>query len=88
MLLIEVCISVCYIASGCLLFSGLNQDDTMWLILGSIYLSYYLHSALGYYKIFAILYPIIRTYFTRRAMERVNARDNTIIAIDRSTEKA
>ncbi len=47
MILIEICVTVCYSASGCLLLTVLDHDMIMWVILGSIYFSYFLHSALG-----------------------------------------
>jgi hypothetical protein len=75
MMLIEVCISVCYIASGSLLFSELSKDFIMFLILGSIYSSYFLHSTLGYYKLIKVLYPMIKNYFTRKTYNEVNTKN-------------
>jgi hypothetical protein len=77
MILVEICVTVCYSASGCLLFPKLDHDMIIWVILGSIYFSYFLHSALGYYKIFAILYPIIRAWYNRRTTNEEITR-NTI----------
>jgi hypothetical protein len=65
MILIEVCISVCYTSAGCLLFSGVKSEDIMWAMFASIYMSYFLHSFLGYYKMYHILYPLIRNCFVR-----------------------
>jgi hypothetical protein len=81
-ILVEICVTVCYSALGCLLFPNLDHDMIMWAILGSIYFSYFLHSALVYYKIFAILLPIIRSWYTRRATNR-NITSNTIIRIEK-----
>ncbi len=77
MIMVEVCITICYSASGCLLFSEINKEHLMWIIIGSIYFSYFLHSSLGYYKIFAILYPIIKNCFTRIGTSKENTIDNT-----------
>jgi hypothetical protein len=82
MILVEMCVTVCYSASGCLLFPNIDHDMIMWAILSSIYFSYFLHSALGYYKIFAILLPIIRSWCTRRAANRRIGR-STIIPNER-----
>ncbi len=65
MILIEVCISVSYTSSGCLLFSSVKSEDTMWAMLASIYISYFLHSFIGYYKMYTILYPLIRNCILR-----------------------
>ncbi len=65
MILIEVCISVSYTSSGCLLFSGVKSEDIMWAMLASIYISYFLHSFIGYYKIYTIVYPLIRNCMFR-----------------------
>ncbi len=82
MILVEISVTVCYSASGCLLFPNLDHDILMWVMLGSIYFSYFLHSALGYYKIFAILLPIIRSWYIRRAANKYIER-NTIIPIQK-----
>ncbi len=65
MILIEVCISVSYTSSGCLLFSDVRSEDIMWAMIASIYVSYFLHSFIGYYKIYTILYPLIRNCIRR-----------------------
>jgi hypothetical protein len=77
MILIEVCISVCYTSSGCLLFSGVESEDIMWAMLASIYISYFLHSFIGYYKIYTILYPLIRNCIFK------GRRGNTTLAQNR-----
>ncbi len=71
MILIEVCISVSYTSSGCLLFSGVRSEDIMWAMLASIYMSYFLHSFIGYYKMYRIIYTLIRNCIFR------GRRDNT-----------
>jgi hypothetical protein len=70
-ILVEFNVAICYSASGLLLFSELDHDIIIWVVLGSIYLSYLLHSALGYYKIYTILSPIIRAYYSRRAKNNI-----------------
>ncbi len=72
MISVELCIFICYLCSGCFLKSDIDQEILMWFIIGSISSSYLLHSLLSYYKIFAILYPVIRGYFTRRALNKVD----------------
>ena len=67
MISIEVCVFMCYPSSGGFLISKLDHEVLMWIILGCIYCSCFLLSGLGYYKIFVILYPIIRGYFARRS---------------------
>jgi len=49
------------------LISTLDNVVLMWIMLGGIYCSYFLHSTFGYYKKFVILYPIIRGYFATRS---------------------
>ncbi len=77
MILTEVCISVCYTSSGCLLFSSVKSEYIIWAMLASIYISYFLHSFIGYYKMYRILYPLIRNYILR------GRRGNTTLALDR-----
>lgn len=64
MALIEVAISVSYIASSCLLIFD-NQEICMWIMIGAAYSAHFIHSAFGIYKIYIILYPIIKRRFSR-----------------------
>ncbi len=78
MILIEVCISVSYTSSGCLSFSGVRSEDIMWAIIASIYMSYFLHSFIGYYKMYRILYPLIRNCIFRGPGVNTTVADNQV----------
>ncbi len=67
---IEICISVCYSASGWLIFSELDEEILMWIMLGGVYISYLLHSLLGYYKICVVISPIVKGYFRKNTMRQ------------------
>ncbi len=82
MILLETCVTICYSGSVLLLCSVLNQEVIMWTILSSISFSYFLQSALGYYKIYNILSPVVRAYF-RRIARTDRSTANTLFARDR-----
>lgn len=70
LIMVELSICTCY-SSTVLLVKLENEDQTlMWIMLGCTYLSYLLHSVLGYYKIIKIVSAYIRSCLKRRRNSR------------------
>jgi hypothetical protein len=72
---IEIFISVCYSASGCLIFSEQDEETLMWTMLEGVYISYLLHSLLGYYKICIIIFHTVKGYFRKKTMRQKDGKD-------------
>jgi hypothetical protein len=66
---IELAISVCFTTAGILLNPDVDQEALMWTILGCMYLSYLLHSILGYYKLIKVIYPKIKPYLCKYKLQ-------------------
>lgn len=64
---IEIAISICYTTTGFLILNDIDEEALMWMMLGCMYFSYLLHSILGYYKIFRIIYPKIKPYICKQS---------------------
>lgn len=61
-MLTELCISVCYLSAGLLVYLSSDHEMIMWSMIVSIFLTYLLHATLGIYRAIRTLAPILKSW--------------------------
>lgn len=64
-MLIELTVSTCFLTAGVLVEVDLEEEVLKWVILGCIYSTYLLHLFLGSYISVKIIYPKIKSYYSK-----------------------
>ena len=85
---IELAISICYSTTGLVLHPDADQEVMMWTILGCIYSSYLLHSIIGYYKLFKVVYAKIKECCCKKKPEEVPRQDVELPSLEETKIEA